>query len=210
MTLASLCIGLFAMLIGLAVCFNGYRWFLIFLPIFGFFIGFFVGAGATQALFGSGFLVTTTSWVFGFVLGAVFAVLSYLFYYIAVIIVGGGLGYALVVGVLQAIGLDMGLIVWLLGVAGAVIAAIATIVLNLQKWVIVAFTSVAGATVIIGSFFLAFGTIAPEHFSRNAVRMIIDDSFLWLVFWLVLVVLGFLAQVATTRDFVLVEPANRI
>ena len=206
MSFASLCIGLFAMLIGLAVCFNGYRWFLIFLPIFGFFIGFFVGAGATQALFGSGFLVTTTSWVLGFVLGAVFAVLSYLFYFIAVAIVGGGLGYALVVGILQAIGLDMGLIVWLLGVVGGVIAAVVTIALNIQKWIIIAFTSVAGATVIIGSFFLAFGTLTPEDFSRNAVRMIIDDNFLWLVFWLVLLVLGFLAQVATTRDFVLEAP----
>ncbi|MCO6450393.1 MAG: DUF4203 domain-containing protein [Caldilineales bacterium] len=210
MTLASLCIGLFAMLIGLAVCFNGYRWFLIFLPIFGFFIGFFVGAGAMQSLFGAGFLVSVSSWVIGFVLGAIFAVLSYLFYFIAVALIGGGLGYALVVGVLQAIGLDMGLIVWLLGVVGGVIAAIATIVLNIQKWVIVAFTSVAGATVIIGSFFLAFGKLAPEDFSRNAVRMIIDDSFLWLVFWLLLLVLGFLAQIATTRNFVLEAPENRI
>lgn len=209
MTFASLCIGLFAMLIGLAVCFNGYRWFLIFIPIFGFFIGFMVGAGGMQSLFGVGFLVTVTSWVIGFILGAIFAVLSYLFYFVAVALVGGGLGYSLVVGILQAIGLDMGVIVWLLGVAGGVIAAIATIALNIQKWVIIAFTSVAGATVIIGSFLLAFGTITPEDFSRNAVNMVIKDSWLWILFWLALAVMGFLAQVATTRNFVLEAPEDR-
>ncbi len=210
MSFATLCVGLFALLIGMGVCFNGYRWFLILLPIFGFFVGFLVGAQGLQALLGDGAFLTVTSWVVGFILGLIFAVLSYLFYFIGVALIGGAVGYGIVTGLLQAIGMDMGLIVWLLGIVGGVIAAVITVVLNLQKWMIILFTSLAGASIIIGSFFLAFGKMTVEEFGQNAVRGIIQDSFLWLLFFLALAVLGFLAQVATTRDFVLEEPENRI
>ncbi len=210
MSFATLCVGLFALLIGMGVCFNGYRWFLIILPIFGFFVGFIVGAQGLQALLGDGAFLTVSSWVVGFILGLIFAVLSYLFYFIGVALIGGAVGYGLVTGLLQAIGMDMGLIVWLLGIVGGVIAAVITIVLNLQKWMIILFTSLAGASIIIGSFFLAFGKMTVEELGQNAVRGIIQDSFLWLLFFLALAVLGFLAQVATTRGFVLEEPENRI
>ena len=84
MSFALLCMGLIALLVGLAVCFNGYRWFLILLPIWGFFFGFGLGAQTLQAILGVGFVATVTSWVLGFLVGLVFAVLSYLFW-----IVGG-------------------------------------------------------------------------------------------------------------------------
>src|SRR4029434_9372030 len=100
MTFESLCGTLFALLIGLAICFAGYRSFLILLPIWGFIFGFGVGAQALQSLFGVGFLSVATSWIAGFVVGAGFAVLSYLFYAFAVGLIAGSLGYALGVGLL--------------------------------------------------------------------------------------------------------------
>ena len=93
------------MVIGLVVAFGGYRLFLVLLPIWGFFAGFFLGAQTISFLFSDGFLATITGWVVGFFVGLLFAVLSYLFYFIAVGIVSFSLGYGATVGILGWIGL---------------------------------------------------------------------------------------------------------
>ena len=71
------CAGIIVMLFGLAMTFAGYRLFLYLLPIWGFFFGLMFGAQTIQALLGSSFLGDVTSWIVGFLAGAVFAVLSY-------------------------------------------------------------------------------------------------------------------------------------
>jgi hypothetical protein len=53
---------LFALLLGLALCFGGYRFFLVMLPIFGFFAGFWLGAEATTLIFGSPTCSTFWGW----------------------------------------------------------------------------------------------------------------------------------------------------
>ena len=70
--LATITLALFAVLLGVAFCFAGYRFFLVMLPIWGFFAGFWLGAQTTVLLFGDGFLATTTGWVVGFVAGIIF------------------------------------------------------------------------------------------------------------------------------------------
>ena len=116
------CATLIALMLGLVVCVAGYRLFLFLLPLWGFFFGLFLGAQTLQALFGVGFFATVTSWVVGFIVGAIFAVLSYLFYAVAVALIAGSLGYGLGAGFMHLIGLDWGLIVWLVGIVVAVIA----------------------------------------------------------------------------------------
>src|SRR5215475_4857202 len=110
-----------ALFFGSLLLFGGYRFFLFLLPIWGFFFGFALGAQSVQALFGDAFLATVTSWAVGFIVALVFALLSYLFYFAAVAVIGGALGYTLAVGLLEAIGLNFGLIVWLVGIVVAVI-----------------------------------------------------------------------------------------
>src|SRR3954466_3169465 len=95
---ALMCMSLFALLFGSILAFSGYRFFLFLLPIWGFFFGFALGAETIQAIFGTGFLSDVTSWVVGFFAGLLFAVLSYLFYFAAVAILAGSLGYTLGVG----------------------------------------------------------------------------------------------------------------
>ena len=94
------CMTLIALLVGLVVTFGGYRLFLFLLPIWGFFFGFGLGAQTLQVIFGIGFLATISSWVVGFFVGAIFAVLSYLFYIVAVALISGSFGYGLTVAVL--------------------------------------------------------------------------------------------------------------
>ena len=81
--------------LGSLIAFAGYRLFLILLPIYGFFFGLSFGAHSVQALFGDGFLSTTTSWVVGFFVGPC-SPCSVLFWVFAVALLAGSLGYALV------------------------------------------------------------------------------------------------------------------
>ena len=135
------CATLIALLVGLTICFGGYRLFLVLLPIWGFFFGFGLGAETMQALFGVGFLSTVTSWVVGFIVAAIFALLSYLFYAVGVALVAGALGYALGAGFMNLIGLDWNWLVWLVGIAVGVGVVIVTFYFNLQKYVIIAATA---------------------------------------------------------------------
>jgi len=207
MTFFSLaCAGLIAFMFGLALCFVGYRFFLFLLPIWGFFFGLWLGAQSMQALFGVGFLATVTSWVVGFIVGAVFAVLAYLFYMIAVAIIAGSLGYFVAVGILLWLGLQMGFLVWLIGIIAAIALAAVTLMFNLQKWVIIIATSVLGASVVIGTFVVMFNPAIA--LLQNPVKFILSQSWLLWITALVLVVLGIIVQFRSSQA-VKLEEYNR-
>ncbi len=199
--LALACASLIAFLFGLVLCFGGYRFFLILLPIFGFFFGLVLGAQTIQALLGTEFFATVTSWVVGFVTGAVFAVLSYLFYLFAVAIIAGSLGYTVTVGLLLAIGLEMGALVWIVGIVAAIALAVVTIRFNLQKWVIIIATSIMGAGVIFGAFIILF---APHAMLlENPVKAALSQSPLLLITAIVVAIIGIFMQVRANRNFTL-------
>ncbi len=195
------CAGLIGIMFGLALCFAGYRFFLVLLPIFGFFFGLTLGAQTLQAIGGGNFpfLLSITSWVVGFIVGGIFAVLSYLFYIAAVGIIAGALGYSAVVGILLAIGLNMGFLVWLIGIIAGVLLAIVTIRFNIQKYVIIIGTAVLGAEAIIGSIVLMFKPAAQVL--ENPVRAILDASPLAAILFLVVAVLGIVAQIKQNQSF---------
>jgi hypothetical protein len=125
--MALACSSLIAFIFGLVLAFGGYRLFLVLLPIWGFFFGLIFGAQAMQALFGTGFFAEVTSWVVGFVVGAVFAVLSYLFYILAVAVLAGSLGYTIAVGLMMAVGFSMGPLLWIIGVVAGIALAVVTV-----------------------------------------------------------------------------------
>ncbi len=208
MTFQIFCATLIALAFGVAVAFRGYRFFLVLLPILGFVIGFTLGAQTLQAIFDVGFLTTVTSWVVGFLLGLLFGVLSYLFYMVGVALLSFGLGYAIGAGFMGLIGLDLGLVSWLVGMVAGVALALVVIFLNVQKWVIVAITSFFGSAAIIGSLMLVLGKISIEDLGTNAVGSAIEDSFLWLIFYLVLAVLGIASQIGIDQTVDLEPPES--
>lgn len=209
MTFALLCVALIALLFGLAVVFAGYRLFLFLLPIWGFFFGFFLGAQSVQALFGSAFLATVTSWVVGFLVGALFAVLSYLFYLFAVALLAGSFGYALAVALLTWIGLDYGFLVWLIGIVAGIVVALIVIAFNIQKYAIIFITAVGGTGAIIYTLLVAFGNLNFQDMLFGPVKMALQDSFWWLLFFLVLAIAGIVVQWRDTSGFEM-ETYNRL
>jgi hypothetical protein len=204
------CVTLIAVIIGLVLCFGGYRLFLVLLPFWGFFFGFFLGAQALQALFGVGFFATVTSWVVGFVIGVIFAVLSYLFYVVGVVLIAGWLGYAIGAGLMNLIGLDAGLITFLVGLVGAIIVAGVTIFFNLQKYVIIIATAVGGAAAAIGT--LAFGAVGLQlsKLLDNPVQAIFSAGWVWALLFIVLAIAGIVVQLRVNRSWDVEAYENRI
>jgi hypothetical protein len=201
--LATITLALFAVLLGAAFCFAGYRFFLVMLPIWGFFGGFWLGAHAINLIFGGGFLATTTGLVVGFVVGILGAVLSYLFYITGVIIIAGALGGALGSGVMSGLGFDPGLIMGIVTLVGALVAVGLTLLLNLQKLVLVVFTTMAGASLFMLSGMLIFGqvTIAELQAGGNFIEPIFQGSWFWGLVWLALAVLGAVVQFRTSMAY---------
>jgi hypothetical protein len=202
------CIAVIALFYGSVLCFAGYRFFLFLLPIWGFLFGFGVGAQTMQAIFGTGFLSTVVSWVAGFVVALVFAVLSYLFYFLAVALLAGSIGYALGVGFMELIGFDFGLLTWLVGIVLGIIFAVGTLMLNIQKWVIIIATALMGAGVIVGTFLFLIGDLPTSALVANPVKAVLNNSPIWFIIFLVLAVLGFVSQYQTSRLWT-VEEYNR-
>ena len=194
-----MCAAIIAFLFGLLLCFAGYRFFLFLLPIWGFFFGLWLGAQTMQALFGVGAFATVTSWVVGFVVGVVFAVLSYLFYIAAVAIIAGSLGYYAAVGILGAIGLNLNFLVWLIGIAAAVALAIVTLRFNLQKWVIIIATSLMGAAVIFGGFFVLFNP--ATQLMDNPIRAFLASNPLLMILALITAAFGIFVQYRSTQAY---------
>ncbi|MCB0170451.1 MAG: DUF4203 domain-containing protein [Anaerolineae bacterium] len=194
---------LFAVVFGLAFCFFGYRVFLVLLPIWGFFGGFWLGAQMMALLFGTGFLVTITGWVAGFILGMVFAILSYLFYILGVALVAASFGAAIGAGFMAALGFEGGFFVIIVALLCAIFVAALTLVMNLQKYVIILITAVGGANAIILSALLVLGRVSMGNIQSagNAIRPVLSDSFFWLILWLALAGAGVVIQIISNRTY---------
>jgi hypothetical protein len=195
--------------LGAALASAGYRFFLGLLPVLGFLFGFGFGAQMMQALFGQGFLATATSWVVGLLFAVAFAAFSYLFYLFAVSFVAFALGYTLGVGVLEALGLDFGFLVWLVGALVGLAVAFGALVLNLQKYVVIAATAVLGAGLVVGTLLFLFGGLPPAETVANPVRAALQGSPLWLLLFLAVAAVGAVVQYQTTRRWE-VEKYNRL
>lgn len=202
--LSSIILALLAALLGAAFCFAGYRLFLVMLPVWGFFSGFWVGAWGVSALLGSGFLGTATGFVVGFVTGVAGAVLSYLVYRVGVGIIAAGFGGALASAIITGLGFETGLVSGLVILASALLAAGVTLLANLQQYVIMALTAMAGATLAVFASLILLGdvTVADLQARANFIEPVFQGSWLWGVLWLVLIGTGLLVQLRANRAYV--------
>jgi hypothetical protein len=194
---------LLIILMGLGLCFGGYRFFTILLPIWGFFAGFQFGATIFTNLFGQGFLSTVISWVIGLLVAITAAALAYLFYAAAVVLLAGLVGYELGVGIMTWFGFKPGFIPFLVGLVFALGIVALAIFLRLPKVLIIVLTAFAGAGAILAGFFLALGRISLDSLRFGEVGAILRDNWLWGLLYLAIAAVGFAFQWQTTQNFVL-------
>ena len=167
-----LVIAILAVVLGALFAFGGWRFFLILLPFWGLFMGFNIGTEGARALIGDGTFATLTSWAIGIVLALVFAIFSYLYYYAAIAVLAGTVGYLIGASAWGLIGSDDGLIAFILGIALGAIFAIATLMLNVPKYLVIALTAIGGAALVVGGWFILTGADPDRqhHLVRDRQR----------------------------------------
>lgn len=187
-------IALVAIVIGLAFAFGGWRFFLLLLPFWGLLVGFNVGTDAVSALFGDGTFATLTSWLVGLVFAVAFAVFSYLYYYAAIALLGGAVGYAIGTSAWGLIGNEYGLIAFVIGLAFGAAVAVAIIALNVPRLLVIVLTGLGGAAAILAGWFILIGQIPADNIHWTAVGALIRDSWFYLFVWGVVAAAGILVQ----------------
>ncbi len=205
--LEQVAVGLLALGIGLAFAFAGWKWFLILLPIWGFFAGLVFGANTVQVIFGDGFLSTVTSWVVGFFVGILFAVLSYFFYWFAVVLLGASVGFALG----QAFGVAIGTgstLTWIFGAIVAVVFAFGTIALRVPRYLVIVLTAVGGAGAAVGGILILFGVVKVDSLSAGEIGLVIRQSIVWSIAAIVVALAGIWVQVQTTAMLLEIDRAS--
>ncbi len=198
-------LGILGLLAGAAVCLAGLRLFAFLLPIWGLVVGFLFGAGIVSAIFGDGFLATTLGIVIGIIAALIFAALSYLYWYVGVLLAATVAGGILGASLFATFGVDSG---WLLVIIGVIFGALFLILAYIGRFPIVLVaisTAISGSAIAIGGVLLLFNQIDRDELSRSSLWERINDNwFLWII-WLVAAAIGFGVQIREAQSVLLPE-----
>src|SRR6187455_2155417 len=153
--------------VGAAALFVGFRLWLILLPIFGFFVGFVVGAELISTWLGDGFLQNVLGIVVGAVTAVIFAFLAIFWWWAGVV---------LVYGLLPAIGMDAEVLSWVIGLTIAAIFVVAAVVLRLPRALVIVASSLWGSGAVLAGVLVILNQIAVEDLGFGAVDQVISES----------------------------------
>lgn len=196
-------LAIFSLFFGAFLCFWGYRLFMVMLPIWSFFGGFWLGAKAVTILFGEGFLATTTGLTTGFILGVLLAIFSWLFYDIGVAVLGALMGAWLGSNTMEALGYGSSVFTILVAGGCALALGLLTYIRNWQQFLVMIASAVAGANAIVTGFLLLNGRVTIEGLrdAGSTIRPAFGDSFIWLLIWLGIAIAGIVLQFRSYRRF---------
>ena len=187
MSLESIIIGLLAIGIGLAWAFYGLKLFTILLPLWAFFFGLIAGAQWGQDVFGqSGIFTTVLSWGIGLVFGVVLAAISFFWYYAAIVILGGAVGYALGIGFFEWLGLGTGLIAVIVALIVGAIFAVGTFVLGVPVVLVMVFSAFSGAAAVVNGVLILLGQIKLDTLDTGIFGSLLTNGVVGIVAFLVL------------------------
>lgn len=174
---------------GLVAGLFGFKLFKLLLPLIGLVGGSVVGFVGFQTLFGSGAVSTTIAIFVAVTVGLVFALLSFVYFRIAVVAYMAILGAS----VLSYLGATLGLaentfVITLLSISGIVLGIVIASHEMFSERLILAMTSFIGVTLILeGVFLITSNTSLEQLHQQGAITSVvttIDQSFLWLFVWL--------------------------
>ena len=187
MSLESIVIGLLAIGIGLAWAFYGLKLFTILLPIWAFFFGLVAGAQWGQDVFGqTGIFTTVLSWGIGLVFGLVLAAIAFFWYYAAIVILGGAVGYALGIGFFEWLNLGTGFIAIVIALIVGAAFAIGTFVLGVPVVLVMVFSAFSGAAAVVNGALIFLGQIKLDTLDTGIFGSLLTNGVVGIVAFLVL------------------------
>lgn len=199
MSFEGLFIGIIGLVLGSAFAFGGFRWFLVLLPIWGLFAGFTAGADAVSVLVGEGFLASILGIGVGIVVAIVFAMLSWFYWWGAVVVVAGWLGYEAAHWLLVVLGMNPGgLVVFLVSLVVGAGFALVALAINAPKLVAITVTAIAGAAWMTAGIALLPGIIKPDQLASGPIAAIYTQGWLWILIWGVIAGAGIIEQMMTS------------
>jgi hypothetical protein len=201
MSIEGIIVGLLAIGVGAAWAFFGLRVFTILLPIWAGFAGLLIGAQLGQDLFGQGFFATIVSWGIGIVVAIAFAVISFFWYYAAVTLAVGVLGYTIGVGFMAWLGIGDGFIATLIGLVLGGLFAAAAFVLGVPAWLVVIVSAISGAAAVVNGVLLFLGRIQLDDLQSGLLGGLLTDSFIGVTAWIVIAVLAIAFQIRSVGRF---------
>lgn len=192
---------LLTLVVGIALLVGGYRLARFVIPLWGFVAGLSVGGTVISHMANTPFLGTALGIIVGLFLGIVFAVLSYLFYSIAVVVLIGAAGYWAGSSFIQLFGFNPGVLSTIVGTALGIAVALVALLLNAPKYALVVITAAVGAMTSIGGILLLFNQIPLDEFSFSAINQSVGNSFIWTLLALVLTGASIAFQIVTTHRY---------
>jgi hypothetical protein len=189
-------VGLLSVLIGSALCFQGYVALRVAISLWGGLAGFALGAGAVVSLTDDNVLATLLGWFVALVLAALFAAFAYVYYAVAVIVTMASAGFAL--GAAAMVALDSSW-TWAPAVAGVVLGAavaLVAVLADLPTIVLVVVGAAAGASVIVTGIMLLTNQVSAADFDTESVTRQIEHEGWWALLALALLVAGVVVQSA--------------
>jgi len=193
MSLEGIIVGLLAIGIGAAWATYGLKLFTILLPLWAFFFGLVAGAQWGQDVFGQGFFATTLSWGIGFVFGLVLAAISFFWYYAAIVLLAGAVGYSLGIGIFEVLGLGTGVIAVIVGLILGAIFAVGTFMLGVPVLLVMVFSAFSGAAAVVNGVLILTGVIKLDTLNQGIFGSLLHQGFVGTIAWLVIgvVALGY-------------------
>ena len=186
--------GIILIVLGGFLALAGLRVFFIALPIMGFIVGMAGGLALMDHLFNNQFLSTTTGIIVGIVLGIVGAVISYLFWYVAIVLGAAFIGASLGSGLMNAFNVNSQFVILVVAVIGAIILGMMTILLDLPIYWVIVNTAFVGSTILIAGVMLALNRVDRVDLGYGTVWAAIDESWFWVIAWVVVAAVGIGAQ----------------
>jgi hypothetical protein len=178
MSLEGIVIGLLAIVVGLAWAFYGLKLFAVLLPIWAFFFGLVTGADWGAQLFGAdaGLFATTLSWIIGIVFGVVLAAISFFWYYAAVVLAAGALGYMLGVGFFEWLGLGTGIIAILVGLILGAIFAIGAFLTGVPALLVIVVSAFSGSIAAVNGVFILVGRVKVDELGTGVFGALLHNA----------------------------------
>ncbi len=193
--------GVFDIALGLGFVLAGLRLFFALLPMAAFLVGGYATGMAFYHLGDEGGLFdTSASILVGIAAGIALAILSYLLWYVGVLIVAGSTGATIGSGIMAAFSSEANVLHFVVALIAAAVALLIAYEFNVPTWVVIVGTSLFGAVAVVLGAMLALDRVEFDDLQSGPALAVVTHSWFWVLAWAGIAAIGIWVQYTTARD----------